>query len=182
MKKRLAKPINHKSIKEYNYKMQEIKEDDFEGYVSLIDIQKVKDEWYVSRYSGKQECILANGFKWVLFYPKENTGNYTINAFYNQNNEIVEWYFDVIKTSGIENNIPYIMDMYLDLVISLDGEVHILDEDELEDALKTNDITKEDFDMAYKVLNELLEKYNNGKNVENLKNMSDKYLKEMLKN
>lgn len=181
MKKRFAKPINHRSIEEYDYKMQEINEKEFFGYVSLVDIKKVKDEWYVPRKNGKKECILANGFKWVIFYPKENTENYTINAFYNQNNEIVEWYFDVIKVSGIENNIPYIIDMYLDLVISADGDIYILDEEELEEALNINDISKEDFDMAYKVLNKLLKKYDNGKNIENLKNMSDRYLKEMLK-
>lgn len=182
MKKRYANPKNHKSIEEYNFKIKEFKNNDFDGYVSFIDIKKVKDEWHVPREDGRLDCILANDFKWVLFYPKENSVKYTINAFYNKENELVEWYLDMIKTSGVEENIPFILDLYLDLVITKYGEVYVLDENELDEALKENDITKEDYDLAYKTLNELLEKFGHGNNISDLKEMTDTALKDFLNN
>ena len=54
-------------------------------------------------------------------------------------NEIIEWYFDVINKSGLENNIPYIEDLYLDIVITYLGEIFVLDEDELHQAFVNKD-------------------------------------------
>lgn len=89
---------------------------------------------------------------------------------FDDRNNLIEWYFDMIKTSGIKNGIPYIDDLYLDLVIRNNGNQRILDEDELEDALKKGDITKEDFDMAYRTMKEIQEKY--GNNLEQLNELT----------
>ena len=82
---------------------------------------------------------------------------------------------------GNENGMPYMLDLYLDLVITPQGETYILDEQELEDALKINDITQTDFDNAYKTLNNLLEKYHHGNDTKYLKEISYKYLEELSK-
>ena len=178
MKKRFAEPKNHKCIQEYDFVMKHIEIEKFKGYVSLIDIKKVKEDWYVPRNDGSQVCILANNFKWVLFYP--DIGNYAISALFDDKCEIVEWYIDVIKETGIENGIPFMIDLYLDLVITMDGEKYILDEDELEEALKKQDITKEEFNLAYKVLEYLLEKYEVEENMNYLREITYKYLNELL--
>ena len=78
---------------------------------------------------------------------------------YNQNKNIIEWYFDIAKKIGIENDIPYEDDLYLDLIITSTGEKRIIDEDELKEALENNDITKDEFELAYCILKELDEKY-----------------------
>ena len=179
MKKRFAEPKNHKAIEEYDFKMKHIDIKDFRGYVGLINIKKVKDEWYVPRKDGELECILANNFKWLFFYPDKSDN--AITTFFNDRNEIVEWYIDVVKEMGNENGMPYMMDLYLDLVITPNGETYILDEEELEEALKTNDITQTDFDNAYRTLNNLLEKYHHGNDIKYLEEISYRYLDELSK-
>ena len=180
MKKRFAEPKNHKSIKEYDFNMKHIEIEDFKGHVALIDIKKVKDEWYVPRNNGNQVCILANNFKWLLFYP--DISDHAISVIFNENGKIIEWYFDIVREMGMEDGMPYMIDLYLDLVITPEGETYILDEEELEEALKIHDITEEDFDKAYRTLNNLLEKYGNGKNINYLEEISYKYLDELLNN
>ena len=180
MKKRFIEPKNHKSIEEYNFIMKHIEIDSFKGYVGLIDIKKVKDEWYVPRDNGKQICILANNYKWLLFYP--DSSDHAISAFFDENGEIIEWYIDVVKEMGIENGMPYMIDLYLDLIITSEGDIYVLDEEELKEALKSKDITKEDFDKAYLTLEKLLKKYDNGNNISYLKEISYKYFNELLNN
>lgn len=177
MKKRFAEPKNHKSIEKYDFVMKHIEIEGFSGHVGLIDIKKVKDEWYVPRNNGEQVQILGNNFKWLLFYP--DSSDHAITTLFNKNDEIIEWYIDVVKEMGIENGMPYMLDLYLDLVITPKGEKYILDEEELEDALKTKDITQSDFDKAHNTLNNLLEKYDNNENREYLKEISYKYLNEL---
>ena len=55
---------------------------------------------------------------------------------------MVEVYCDMTKGAGIEENVPYIEDLYLDIVFTDEMEEYDLDEDELEEALNTNKITK----------------------------------------
>ena len=68
---------------------------------------------------------------------------------YNQNKEIIEWYFDISKEIGSENGVSYEDDLYLDVVVNPDGEIILLDEGELKEALDRLEISKEDYDMAY---------------------------------
>lgn len=72
---------------------------------------------------------------------------------------LIEWYFDVAKTIGMENGIPFEEDLYLDLVIMPDGETIVLDEDELLSAREEGLISQEDVDSAYSTLHELTSKY-----------------------
>lgn len=174
MKRRFAEPKNHKSIKEYDFKTEYIKNEIYDGYVSVSKIKKVEEDWFVPRDDETEVCILANNYTWIMLYPKNQ--KYAITAMYDENNQIIEWYFDMVKNIGIENGIPYIDDLYLDLVITKDGETYILDENELQEALDNNDITKEDFDTAYETLKILLEKFDNGKNIKELHMLTDKYI------
>ena len=67
----------------------------------------------------------------------------------------------MIKTNGVENGVPYIYDLYLDLVIKSNGKEVVLDEDELKEALNNRDISKDDFNMAYKTMKKIQDKYRN---------------------
>ena len=91
---------------------------------------------------------------------------------YDNKKNLIEWYFDMVKLNGIENGIPYIDDLYLDLVIRRNGKQIILDEDELEEALNEKDITKDDFDMAYRTMREIQNKY--GDNLDDLIELTNK--------
>ena len=107
---------------------------------------------------------MDSGYYIMEIVPKKE--HYAMRLFLNEKKEIVEYYFDIIKESGIEEetNIPYFMDLYLDITLLPNGEIHVLDEKELEEAYKTGDITKQDYQlvlqMKEKLLQELKEKNN----------------------
>jgi predicted RNA-binding protein associated with RNAse of E/G family len=96
---------------------------------------------------------------------------------FNENLEIVQWYFDIIKSSGLdERGIPYFDDLYLDVVALPPDDILLLDEDELEEALQCKDITKEDYDLAYEEAEQIISDID----VEKLIKVSNKYLRMVL--
>ena len=64
-----------------------------------------------------------------------------------------------LKKIGVEDDIPYEDDLYLDLVINPMGESTMLDEDELKYVLDKKDITIEDYKLAYKTIDMLQREY-----------------------
>ena len=93
---------------------------------------------------------------------------------------IVEWYFDIARELGNEDGIPYEDDLYLDVVIVPDGRIHLLDEDELEDAYNKKEVNKKDYDMAYKTANMIMEKAKEKDTVEKLTVFTKKYLNKLM--
>lgn len=54
-----------------------------------------------------------------------------------------------LQNAGVtEQGVPWFDDLYLDVVVLRNGEVFLLDEDELDDALTRGDITREDYQLA----------------------------------
>ena len=139
-----------------NWKQIKINEDFFKGYACFLKIQNIEKPLIV--YNGKENvCIKDNDYEWIEVYP--NNGKYAFTIMFDDKGNLIEWYFDIAKKIGIKNGIPYEDDLYLDMVITPEGEEFLLDEDELIDALNKGDITKEDIDEAYKSLKHLEEKY-----------------------
>ena len=101
-------------------------------------------------------CLCDDGYKGIIFLPDNET--WCVTAIYNRHNEIVEWYFDMTKENGVdERNIPYFEDLYLDVIVAPDFSVHLIDEDELQEALDEGTITKEEYDLAYRTYEKLVE-------------------------
>ena len=113
-------------VKKRNFAWKRVEERVFKGNIALIEIKEVNEEWYVPRRSGRKDCILSKNYKWLEIYPDNE--KYAITAMYNEKEELVEFYIDIIKESGIENGEPYIIDMYLDLIITYENEKYILDD------------------------------------------------------
>lgn len=169
LKRRFADARNHKTIIEKKFKNKTFNNDEFVGNISLLEIEKVKENWYVDT---ERRCILGNGHKWLEIY-KENQ-NYCITSMFNENRKLVEIYIDVSKKLGIEDGVPYEDDLYLDVVLVPDGRKHLLDEDELKEAYKNKIVNKEEYDLAYSVANKM---YNlNQEEVQKIINFSYKYL------
>ena len=151
-----------------NYNLIKIDEPFFKGYACFLKLQNVTKPLIVN--NGKENvCIKDNGYEWIEVYPLD--GKYAITIMYDNNGNLIEWYFDISKEVGLENGVPYEDDLYLDLVIMPNGEKLVIDEDELVAAKDNGDITQEDVDNAYDVLQELIEKYVN--NVEELTKLTN---------
>lgn len=169
LKKRFANSVRNSDV---DAKMKAINNKDFVGDVYLNNFKQIKNPFVLDNGL----CILDTNYKWLQFY------NYSkklcLTAIYNEKNEIVEWYFDIARKIGKENGMPYEDDLYLDVVLRPNGSTILLDEDEIKDAFDRKEMTKEEYDEAYKIANDLIEKIN-GK-AEEMKVFTDKYLNIML--
>ncbi len=60
-----------------------------------------------------------------------------------------------------DRGLPYFDDLYLDVVLLPNGKMYVLDEDELEDAYKNGDVTKEEYELAWQTTKWIMEAINN---------------------
>ena len=122
-------------------------------------------------------CMAGDNYKWLEFYDYNK--KYRLTAMYNEKNEIVEWYFDIARRIGKEKGMPYEDDLYLDVVVTPKEDIILLDEDELKKAFNRFEVNQFDYNMAYKEAKQLMNTLKDNKN--KLKEFTEKYLKEMLK-
>ena len=173
LKKRYVDRYMNKRVKKVKQKIVPIKEEHFIGDIYFYDFIEVEDKLVIS--NGK--CIMDNNYKWLEFY--DYNSKVKLTAIYDENNEIIEWYFDIARKIGKENSVPFEDDLYLDVVVTSNGDISLLDEDELKEAFDRFEVNKEDYDMAYNEAEQLMNILKDNK--EKLKDFTEKYLKEMLK-
>ncbi|WP_161780626.1 DUF402 domain-containing protein [Tumebacillus flagellatus] len=141
---------------EKTFRVREVEADGFHGRVSILQMDRV-DEPFVWKYdNGKPLTLMATGVQWMDHVPFQ--GHYVLNTVFDEQGEIVQWYIDIMKQHGVtEDGVPWYDDLYLDLVVLPTGEVYLLDEDELEDALKGGHISQADYDLAWRETRRLQE-------------------------
>lgn len=76
---------------------------------------------------------------------------------FNAEGDIVQWYIDICLEIEIEKNVPWMDDLFLDIVMLPSNEIYLLDKDELENAYKENSITKHQYNLAWKEANGIIE-------------------------
>jgi len=150
MKRRFANAV------EGIYLQKKIDDKLFTGYICNIKISNV-DKPLIVNNGISQVCIKDNDYEWFEVYPEN--ANYAITIMYDNNKNLIEWYFDIAKNVGVENGIPYEDDLYLDMIILPNGKSLIVDEDELIEAFNAGEIQQNDVDLAYGTLKQLKEKY-----------------------
>ena len=169
--KRADFPMQYVDEKKFRYMY--VDEEDFKGYLGQIHIIKANQP---PKELGEDYIERANsGCKWLEFYPENS--NVAMTVAYNHENKILNWYFDIINKVGIENNNPYFEDLYLDVTLTPQNKMELLDEEELEEALKSGDVTQKQYDLAYKTAKELMKKIE-GKQ-EKLIKFSNKYFEKI---
>lgn len=104
---------------------------------------------------------MDNNYKWLEFY--DYNSKVKLTAIYDENNEIIEWYFDIAREIGKEKDVPYEDDLYLDVVVTPEGEIILLDEEELKNALNRMEITEKEYKDTYKEANQLMDRLSNKK-------------------
>ena len=123
----------------------------FKGNVSLLKVDKVSKPIIVKDWNGNDLVLTDNGYSWLELYPEKNK-NIAISIEKKKKNELIEIYIDICKNSGItQEGVPYFDDLYLDIVYFPNGEIKFLDEEELKNALIENEITEDEYKMAYRI-------------------------------
>lgn len=89
------------------------------------------------------------GYQW-LFICEEGAHHIAV-AHCNTEGEPVHWYIDVIEAWHVdENGFPYFDDLFLDVVALPNGQVEIIDRDELEAALEARAISRAQYELAWR--------------------------------
>lgn len=103
-----------------------------------MKIDKVTGPLFV-HYNDKSVCIADDGYTWLQQFPINR--RHAVTTMFDSQGKIVPWYIDICKEIGVENNIAWMDDLFLDIVILPSGEVIQIDADELEEALVKGVIT-----------------------------------------
>ncbi|MDO4341166.1 MAG: DUF402 domain-containing protein [bacterium] len=143
-------------IKEANFLKKSLNYKNIKGTVYYIKFGSNIIPSFVESEKSKL-CIKNKDYVWFEFYPNEKS--YLLTIMFDNKLNIIQWYFDVSKFADGNCSIPYQDDLYLDLVITPARDFTVLDEDELFDALQKKEITKIEFDYAYDVLKQLINKF-----------------------
>ena len=126
-------------------------------YVSVKKLINVSEKFIIRN----NVCVIDNGYYIIEVVPKNE--NYAMRLFLNENKEPLEYYFDICKNNGLIEGIPFYDDLYLDITY-MNNEITILDENELIDAYKENDITDEEYELVYKIKDKLIDEIENKTN------------------
>ncbi|WP_406688110.1 DUF402 domain-containing protein [Rossellomorea vietnamensis] len=113
----------------------------------------------ITRYGKKEICFVDNGYMWLQQFPFGK--HHSVTTMFDANGEIVQWYIDICLENGVEDGVPWMDDLYLDIVVLKSGEVNLLDEDELEQAYKSGTISKEKYDLAHNEVKEIMSQLDN---------------------
>ena len=143
MKRKLLSETYLREAEKYQIKMYM---DEKNYYISVKKLIHLTEKFIIRN----NIIAMDDGYYVIEIVPKK--GNTALRIFLNEKKEPIEYYFDIIKESGIDKKtkIPYFDDMYLDVVYFPSGEIHIIDEDELEEALNQEEITREEYLMVQK--------------------------------
>jgi len=141
-----------KRVVEREYTQSFLDTEDFRGTITLLNVKKVSEPLTVS-YQGRNVCIVDDGYSWLQHFPYEE--RYSLTTMFDSKGEIVQWYIDICFQNGIENGVPWLDDLFLDIIILPDGEVILQDVDELEEALINGIIDQSLYDLAWAEANRL---------------------------
>lgn len=146
MKRKFGDRANWRRVTQRQFKSKYVEGDTFTGYATFYGINALRDPLWKT-YGGHTFRIADKGYTWLQYYPKG--AHYVVTAMFDDRGSIVEWYIDVCKTQGVtDQGVPWFDDLYLDIVVLKNGEVFLLDEDELDDALSRGLISVRDYDLA----------------------------------
>jgi predicted RNA-binding protein associated with RNAse of E/G family len=105
--------------------------------------------------NGKPALLAADGFAWLQFYPASQEDanapvGYCATAMIAPDDTIVQWYVDIIAGCGFMSaSGAWHDDLYLDLVTAGQGDVELLDAEELEEALALGAVTPVQYQAAW---------------------------------
>ena len=138
------------------YIQDKIESEYFNGYLCYTKLKNI-DEPLIVNNGLYDFCIIKNDYEWYQLFSLDK--NYVLTIMIDDNKNVIQWYFDISYKIGLDNGVPYEDDMYLDMIITKEGNLLQLDEDELIAAYKNKELTKEDLDNAYEIYNYLENKY-----------------------
>ena len=127
---------------------------EFCGYLTLLCIDEVLEPLYLEE-PALRHCVADRGFSWLQHFPTD--ASYTLTTMFDAQGSVVQWYIDICRRHGVdERGIPWFDGLYLDVVVTPEGRVQPLDAEELEEALESAAICREDYEFAWRAAEAVL--------------------------
>lgn len=143
--KRMKRETWHR-IEQREYRCVPFQLEEVEGLVSILILKKVKEPLYVAD-EDKKVLIADDNYCWLQIALKDQY--FWITAMFDMAGNLLQVYFDISNgTVFDEPENPYFEDLYLDIVLTGDGRLYVLDRDELEEALQKEIISEEKYHHA----------------------------------
>ncbi|WP_107838017.1 DUF402 domain-containing protein [Metasolibacillus meyeri] len=152
MKRRYLQRNNWTRVVRSDYRELQI-EDDFTGYIALIQMHEVTEP-LIKKYGDKELCIVDKRYSWLQQLPFHE--HFAVTTMFDQDGEVIQWYIDITYENGVEHGMPYMDDLFLDIVVLPTGEVIQKDQDELAWALEKHIITQQQYELAYQTFHDVL--------------------------
>ena len=129
MKQKPADRRNWQRVTKSRFAQISLDASEFRGYATLFCIDEVREPlWGTS--CGRYLCLADKGYSWMQHFPAG--ARYAITTVFDAHDEIVEWYIVICNRHYLdEQGLVWYEDLYLDLDVSFEGEVVLLDADEL---------------------------------------------------
>ena len=103
-------------------------------------------------------AISGKGMTWLQLIPDGKS--HVLTAKYLPDNSVSIWYADIIEKIEYDSDgVAVFIDKYLDVTFTPQGDVSVDDRHELDEALQSGDISKEQYDSALKEGDLILEEY-----------------------
>lgn len=132
----------------------DISSGDMRGEASLLHILKVTKPLAVFSID-RNITICDNGYYWLQL-AFENK-NWWLTVMFNPQSECFQYYIDITKQNIVDGDNSCFDDLMLDIIVQPDGRSSLLDMDELTEALAEGNISKDDYSLAIRTSEELLD-------------------------
>ena len=156
MKRKIITKTYLRDVSKYQIKLY-MDEDDC--YIVVKKLIKVDEKFIIK----DNICVMDDNYYVLEVVPKNE--NYAMRLFLDDNKKPLEYYFDICKNNGLdkESLVPCYDDLYLDITV-LDGDINILDKDELDEAFNNKDITNDDYELVMRIKDKLLREIKDNSN------------------
>jgi predicted RNA-binding protein associated with RNAse of E/G family len=143
------------------FTMTTLDESSFSGPISLLSIDEMLNPPAWLDLPGGRSRFADTGWMLLQHFPLGE--RHVITTSFDADGQVAHWYIDVVKAHDRDAaGLPWYDDLYLDIVILPDGTRHLLDADELDEALAAGTITQDDWALAWDEANRLLAALDSG--------------------
>ena len=127
---------------------------DLSGLEAAYRVSETRNPLRIKR-NGELITMSDRDYAWYHFAPHGQ--NFWLSAAYTPELKLLELYFDITAGNDFSDpDNPCFRDLYLDVVLTPEGEVFVLDRDELENAYNSGQIGEDEYDKAQNALDDLL--------------------------
>lgn len=155
----------------YPYYQMRIDNEIFHGLACLIRLTDGEENYWQTPKAGRIQ-VTGSGMTWLSLLPDHTNRVITVKYFpdgthdaerkhypapVNETYQTSIWYVDI--TDGIEFDeygIAVYIDKYLDVIFTPEGDVKIDDQDELEEAWKSGELSDEQYHAAWEEAEDIL--------------------------